>query len=1721
MPNPVKFFENLRKSFELYVQTRFATRFPSIEAERAAHLKEKECFYQEPWVELLPTYESSGKKLAELQKLAGLSAERQRELQEFSSCGLFDKDDKLYEHQLAVLNNSLADENVVITSGTGSGKTEAFLLPLIANLIKESVSWQKPTPMKSHVNDWWKNKEWQKACTKDTNKGLKHSYRKSQREHENRDAAVRALIIYPMNALVEDQLARLRKTLTSDDAEKWLQEHRQGNRFYFGRYTGMTPVAGSEKKTKSVNKDKLEELAEYLQKIDDTQRHIKELPDREQRDELRYFFPTVDRGEMRSRWDMQDAPPDILVTNYSMLSIMLMRKIDDPLFSKTKTWLEKDKSHVFHLIIDELHLYRGTAGSEVAYLLRLLLHRLGLSPEHRQLKILASSASLPADNSESLKFLKDFFGIAWQKEQIIEGKYAEVRDKNMQKIFFTDNKKRAIPLKKVKDQQWFAALASSADNAKNFSLRLHMFFKNIEGLWACAEPNCATETYKRTVGKLFAHNPPLACQENHRILEMLLCEQCGTVFVSGQRHKRGNDSIELLQTSAELEKIPDETLSPFVERRTYAEFAIFWPETKINDEVKNKKWKQALLNTDEKSKNKFSWQKATLNQHSATIAPEHQDDGIKGYLCSAERDIEQNALALPAICPSCATDYSQRKKGYKSPIRSFRTGFSQMIQVLAKEIFHNLNNRKKLLLFSDSREEAARTANGIERTHYAGLVREAMHHNVKTLAKNNKIIALENLFGDRQHSLLLKLKNMGVNPAGNSLDSIHCTENKEWHPWQHMFEFSDESVLWNDKVSDNLKENTRGKFYREIKKAVMQSLFGRLHLSFESAGLGYACLAIEDEEIEQQIDYFFGTDNSVTPTLVRDISNGFIRMLGDKGRYTPSDYNPDAHESVDALSKKFGNYLDKCAEVNNLDNESLKKLIWQLVCEKIHRHGKLDTMKLHLCCVELADNYWQCNNCQRVHLHSNGGVCSNCFSQLEKQPTGTCAELKNYYAEAVRHKKLQRLHCEELTAQTDKDAQPQRQRFFRGLTIGDEIEKVSEIDILSVTTTMEVGVDIGALQAVFLANMPPQRFNYQQRVGRAGRRGQFFSFVVTMCRGNSFDNFYFANPDEMLNSPPPVPFLSMSRLEIARRLVCKEVLRQAFKNAPVDKNILLDTHGEFGTRQAWSDNKDGIRDHVKRELAEFSGLENVCRAITYGIDDVNRQEITYFIRQRLFDKITESIDGQPEDMGLAEALAEKNILPMFGMPSRVRYLYHGHSYGKNKEFKKIDRDLELAISDFAPGAQKTKDKRIHTAIGFTSPLYKKYSREIPTEDPIKERGWIFKCYECKHFFSKPQEEPDSECPHCSARHNRSVFKYVIPKGFRTDFSSGKDATEVDLPVFYGANSFIEAEFKHEKLSATNCSVDATSEGDVFKINDNSGQLFTGRIGTTQDRSLKLSQQWLSTEYQQDNKFFRAGELEKIALVSRKQTEIFSIVHSSISERLDLQFSKSGSAMRGAYYSAAFLLRTLVAERLDIDPEELDIGNVINHNNGGAIRLNDHLPNGAGFATQISKVIVDLLHSLDSPAKNGFLAKLYNDKHYNACDSACNICLKTYRNINYHGLLDWRLAVALLKTFAKVNYLCGTDNDFSAPELRGWLDKAKILRDNFCRNFKEYEPQEHGELSSFQHRQRGTIYLVVHPFWKDEVQTGLLADVKSKIGTSIEYVDTFNLLRRPSWVHKKD
>src|SRR5690606_14506901 len=116
-----------------------------------------------------------------------------------------------------------------------------------------------------------------------------------------------------------------------------------------------------------------------------------------------------------------------------------------------------------------------------------------------------------------------------------------------------------------------------------------------------------------------------------------------------------------------------------------------------------------------------------------------------------------------------------------------------------------------------------------------------------------------------------------------------------------------------------------------------------------------------------------------------------------------------------------------------------------------------------------------------------------------------------------------------------KDVARKRQRQFQGIFLTEENPKVDEIDLLSVTTTMEAGVDIGSLSVVMMGNIPPKRFNYQQRVGRAGRRGHALSLALVVAKSNSHDQAHFSDPNRMVISKPKDPYLVLDKEEIARR----------------------------------------------------------------------------------------------------------------------------------------------------------------------------------------------------------------------------------------------------------------------------------------------------------------------------------------------------------------------------------------------------------------------------------------------------------------------------------------------------------------------------------------------------------------------------------------------------------
>ena len=328
MNTPFYINDELKELYLRYIATELPLKSKELLDERKVLFSQDGVINREPLIEMLPRYKST-KTMAKAIEELNLNPL----FKSFVDCGLFSSDFKMYEHQYNALKSVCCDQkNMVITTGTGSGKTESFLFPLLHNIIEESKHWKN-----------------------------------------GKTPAIRGLLLYPLNALAEDQMVRLRKSLDSvgtGGAREWFQKYLNSEKITFGRYTGKTPVAGKP------SSNKKRDLREERINLERTFRSIENHKDQD----LRYNFPSMDKSssEIFDRWTMQDTPPDLLITNYSMLNVMLMRTLEASMFDDTKQWLEndpwlidnsiKEPTRVFHLVVDELHTYRGTAGTEVAYL---------------------------------------------------------------------------------------------------------------------------------------------------------------------------------------------------------------------------------------------------------------------------------------------------------------------------------------------------------------------------------------------------------------------------------------------------------------------------------------------------------------------------------------------------------------------------------------------------------------------------------------------------------------------------------------------------------------------------------------------------------------------------------------------------------------------------------------------------------------------------------------------------------------------------------------------------------------------------------------------------------------------------------------------------------------------------------------------------------------------------------------------------------------------------------------------------------------------------------------------------------------------------------------------------------------------------------------------------------------------------------------------------------
>lgn len=1307
MTDAIRTFEGLKQAYLRYFDSPYDLRFDELVEERRRILDRDGVLYREPLIEPQPPYAGSGfQDVAQVASsaLAGIAGWTPQLIDDFSTLalnGLFLSQNRppieLYTHQVEMLRASVAlEHDTVILTGTGSGKTEAIYLPIIAALAREAASWPSRPP--APRNDWW-------AMDPPPGSGRRvHHPRISQRAHEQggRMPAVRALVLYPLNALAEDQIARLRQALDGDNVRAWLASRRPGNKFWFGRYTGWTPIPG-----RSDRNGAEAELRQELERLADMEAAVRTTA-------AARFFPRLDGGEMWSRWDMQEAPPDVLITNYSMLNIMLMRDIEAPIFGMTRQWLEADPAHIFHLVIDELHSYRGTPGTEVAYIIRVLLDRLGLDPDHRQLRILASSASLGDDEARAQDYLGQFFGRSTPFELIRGGApalpppartallnlaapfadlsaalasdasqglnaavdhFAEqaavtipdlaqpaerrlgsvlsaalapdaVRaacngstDENPTIVPRTPSDIGAVlfpnapPLDALQSANGLLAAFARAQSAQGnplLPLRVHLFFRNVQGVWACSDPRCSQVSRNDRnilIGRLF-DRPTTTCNCGSRVLELLYCEPCGDVFLGGYRREVRPGVWSLVPDDPNIEKAPDHSASD----RSYRNYAVYWPARVPNGQLLDPQRNQWTHDTVPRQ-----WRLATYNERTGEIeiARRRQDATGWIYYVPALHQLPpppQASVASahndrPAVCPRCDTNWSAMVTA--APIRTQRTGFQKVAQVLSNSLLREIaplpgaglptteDARRKLVLFSDSRQDAAKLAVGVAKSHWQDALRQAL---VAAMANETRaILAFERRVGGASLSpeedalasrfatsrpeamsailavhqglgtmpspvgglTMQQLANQiaaqarggispiiavdaeaqrgllttGINPGGVDR-SVMWTDLDAGHgDWQRLFDWNRAPPGFRNDLSPDERRH-QNRIENAAREAIAETLFSGGRRDFKSLKLGIVTF--------DRLGY------PPADNVIQEAADSCIRLLGKRRRINTHRSTADDPR----LPKYARDYIAAVASTQAPPPADLERDVTDLLTHAgVFDRGILlyDRLFLH----RSGEVYFQCDQCGRIHLHASGGICTGCQAPLghpRRVGIDDAHEPMDYYRWlATDAGPIFRLNCAELTGQTDKLIARDRQRLFQNVPVGQERALTDNLDVLSVTTTMEAGVDIGSLLAVMMANMPPMRFNYQQRVGRAGRRGAALSIALTLCRGRSHDDYYFQRPARITADPPPPPYVDTASRPILQRVLSKEVLRQAFSQLALFPGPQGDSvHGEFGPFDAWT-----------------------------------------------------------------------------------------------------------------------------------------------------------------------------------------------------------------------------------------------------------------------------------------------------------------------------------------------------------------------------------------------------------------------------------------------------------------------------------------------------------------------------------------------------------------------
>ena len=1626
-----------------YIRTQYFGKSPILRHAVEEQLNAQGVLYQEPYIESSPAYctEVHGIAAAELPDwmktyFAALSN---------AGLGVYPTP---FVHQVQALEASVRGEDLFVATGTGSGKTECFMWPLMAKLAVEA----RESPV-----------TWQMR-------------------------GVRTMIMYPMNALVSDQVSRLRK-LIGDQAGRFADIFRAHcgtgvRRPQFGMYTGRTPYPGL-KPNKEQDMRLYATLSSIVTPHDAQEQEFFERLVAEGRipakTDMAAFLECLEAGrhepdpedaELITRFEMQQVCPDILITNYSMLEYMLIRPREEKIWSDTKAWLNADPANCLQFIIDEAHMYRGASGGEVALLIRRLFHKLGISRD--RVRFILTTASMPDGDEMVRRRVLDFARaltnagadapfcyLTGQRERLNESPeydipFVRFADCDVERFakgeaeqtaalrdfwFGLENgpaqdasfddiciwmyghilsyrpfarliaacRGEAVSLaclaekifpKEADDAALYAVsvllaiapLARSKEGGVLFPARMHMLFRGINGVYACTIPTCphAYTEDGLTLGRVFLSDEYLICPDcGSSVYELYNDRRCGALFYKGYILEQDAEDLET-RDRVYLWHDPGEMIDHHMK-----EIHLFLPSADFQA-ARGGQYPKACY----------------LDVKSGFLC--FRDDRLDGE--SGVRKLyyyRYEAKGKPPqftfrTCPHC------RHRLAAGQLTSFHTRGNLSFFNLIKSQFLSQppvagkignparypNEGRKVLLFSDSRQRAAKLARDMSDASDTTAIRQLFVCAVARMTEAEPDDAsLNRLYGY-----------LCCSAAENNLQLFYGDERERFHA--HC-----EEALRKIKRSRKVKKLSFTEDAPDRMREYLLKMFAGGYNTLYDAALCW--LEPTEEALEEALDSL--ADHNVSEETFREVFNAWLLFLFDRHAALGHTIRRGVRENVRRLYDGYGvphnEVSSNITKIMGWGASSPEAKLWlEILQDGFLKRGELDTAlfvdlnTVRPCC-DVSHTWYRCEMCSELTPYALRGHCPSCgASSLHTMEAEDYEALRFWRGPAedvLAGERIRIIDTEEHTAQlSHKDQRDdlwskteQYELRFQDLLKEGELP----VDILSSTTTMEVGIDIGSLVAVGLRNMPPMRENYQQRAGRAGRRGASLSTIVTYCEDDPHDTLYFKNPRPMFSGEPRTPWIDITSEKLLQRHVCILCLQEylARYNASLDQISampFLDTHVEDFL---------GTLEQSPAVNTTHLDMENFTRVMRQGFTDLKNKR----------DKHPELFGSKNNEKSLLDALYEEGLIPTYSFPKNVVSTHIGDQNGKI--LYEVERGLDIAISEYAPGRAIVVDKETYQIGGLYYPGSEWRTTNIssPASAYMQDENYAKTIVGCDHcdWFGLASEH-DGVCPFCgSSQITVRDRRMVRPWGFAPrdgeaiktaqlveEYSSVQQPLYSTLPEkdamtpVSGTMHIRAARRANQRIIMINRGIG----GNGFVICTDCGAAMAGK-----DENILNSLQ----------RPYKSALRKRLPKCIHKNVENIDIGYDFVTDMLVLEFflddekinvnRKNNPWLGRAVQSLAEALRLAVSKELDIEFTELVAGYRLRTSGDQSfvdIYLYDNLSSGAGYAVGIEDKLTELLDSAAHILGNC------------SCDGACYSCLKHYRNQYIHGVLNRFAALDLLR-----------------------------------------------------------------------------------------------------------